>query len=969
MKARSYRYLLLPLVLAALAIVCTAQDENDDDSDNSAGNYLSNARLSLTFDKQGNTNVNLMLPMPPESWDRLRGAMGQALHCPLANLHNPQSPVSQLTANKLPPAQRERYLKDMTEFGARFLEGRCPEALSRQAAVMQGDIDYGPLVTKLNGMGVQQLSLEISVPQTPHLAYSHSYLSREPSHDIPYLLYQIPMQPEPKPIVLHLEYGFSRNDLYRAFATLGGFILAPFAFVLWIRRKALMTGRTDATAAWFGFFRMLNWVLTGSMLLWITSGLGARPLLQNWIRTIDLPLWQSVVVDVTILTGPAFLVYFLCTAISYPVYAQMKAGGWSRREFLAQQLVAIGTQALPLMLLLAALQMLRQKLQIAVTLLILSYLALLVFRHLNLRISRSVPEALTQGELRDRVFELAKKMGVKLTQIFILPAGKGQVANAFASSKNLLIFTDYLLQHLTRREVDAVAAHELAHLEHKHPGKLAALFYASIFLPWYFPLISGLLTSAITMPLAWLRVARHGAQLWTLRVYTGMAAFNEWQQRDFILILLGLTVFYFFSRRFENQADKTAARTIADPEAQITGLLKISRLNLMPIRFGKASEKWLTHPSTQKRIERIAVAGGMSPEHLREILESYSAGDRPGGQCFSHEIAGDDHYPVPPAKDSDRMRSAASNSMWTQVRLWILLIAHVIPAALVWVLIQKLRLLQNPWAGWSLGVVISIFAVMASGKSVGRAKQRRIRNQLKQALEREGVPAGREGDVFVGFAPSNYPRFYTTGYYSAAGFLKLTRDRLLFVGEKTRFALDPEEIEEIAPGPGSPGWWNIQVVYVRWKPGSTGESRIMHFYLLDRHSLWRQRAAVRELYRRLQSWRLQRQSAPPLPQELATIPALAIRKVTCTSPRHFAGVRAQFKVLVKLLPLAVGVAILFHADVFYVCGVSIAIRIFEFIPYWRYRDKPVFALKPEVKVASSGIQAPVPANSDAEAIS
>ena len=102
----------------------------------------------------------------------------------------------------------------------------------------------------------------------------------------------------------------------------------------------------------------------------------------------------------------------------------------------------------------------------------------------------------------------------------------------------------------------------------------------------------------------------------------GTGALADWPQKDFVLVMLGLTGFYFVSRHFENVADATAVRLTGDPEAQITGLLRISRLNFTPIQWGKLSESWLTHPSIVRRAQRIATAGGMAPERLREILSN-----------------------------------------------------------------------------------------------------------------------------------------------------------------------------------------------------------------------------------------------------------------------------------------------------------------------------------------------------------
>ena len=93
---------------------------------------------------------------------------------------------------------------------------------------------------------------------------------------------------------MHLAYGFRQSDVNRAFAILAGFIFLPLLATLWMRHGALTSGKADPTAAWFGFFRTFNLLVTGAMLLWITSGFGARGVLQHWIGGLGLPTWQWV---------------------------------------------------------------------------------------------------------------------------------------------------------------------------------------------------------------------------------------------------------------------------------------------------------------------------------------------------------------------------------------------------------------------------------------------------------------------------------------------------------------------------------------------------------------------------------------------------------------------------------------------------------------------------------------------------
>jgi Zn-dependent protease with chaperone function len=55
-----------------------------------------------------------------------------------------------------------------------------------------------------------------------------------------------------------------------------------------------------------------------------------------------------------------------------------------------------------------------------------------------------------------------------------------------------------------------------------------------------------------------------------------------WSQLDLVLIVAGLGVFYLLARRFERVADEGSVQLSGDPEAMITALLKVSRLNPLP---------------------------------------------------------------------------------------------------------------------------------------------------------------------------------------------------------------------------------------------------------------------------------------------------------------------------------------------------------------------------------------------------
>ena len=76
-----------------------------------------------------------------------------------------------------------------------------------------------------------------------------------------------------------------------------------------------------------------------------------------------------------------------------------------------------------------------------------------------------------EGELYRRVMKLAAQAGVKIRGVQFMATGNFRTANAFALQHETVMFTDCLVNELSRGEVDAIIAHELAHVKRKHLGK------------------------------------------------------------------------------------------------------------------------------------------------------------------------------------------------------------------------------------------------------------------------------------------------------------------------------------------------------------------------------------------------------------------------------------------------------------------------------------------------------------------
>lgn len=924
MKKSRTCWIILSLLL--LSLVGHAQDFDDDDDDDFAYPSGPFASLQLFSTDFKSWQVSFSVPDKPQSWDNIRFAFSHALGCPASKFHAP--PAFDLSTlqftSKWTPKQRQQYEESMARYNERTLMAECPNFFHQTTFGREATLDFTAVNSELAAQHLQEFYVTVALPSAKHVGYSREHLQRDTKGQ--FLSYNFPVQ-SGSAASLRLGYGMNPREIYRSLVLTAVFVLFPIAGLLWVRHAALKSAEADPTAAWFSYFRVMNWGVNGSVLFWVTSGLGARQTLQDWVAFLSLPVWEAACLDASVVIIPAFLVYFACVALSYPLHVQLRGRSWSKREFLIQQLATVGAQALPLMFFLGGISTISKSGAASAALFISAYLSWMICHNIRLRLTRAYPFALTTGELRDRVFDLAKKAGVEVRQIFVLPTGKGQVANAYASGAQIVMFTDYLLEHLTKREVDGVAAHELSHLRYKHVPKRVAAFYCALVLP---ALLAGFFQGFFASSLHLLRLQTPAM----LRLHSAGMWFWNWSQRDFILVLLGLAGFYLLSRRFEHEADAGAVLLTCDPEAQITGLLKLSRLNLMPIHWGRATSLWITHPSTVHRAERIAAAGGMSAEQLNAILEKYRFEAR-AQTAPQAQIEPELHYSVPESSSERAMRSASRTRRLHQIRLWTGLLAYIVPSTLMAGIVHFAHLGgDSALAAYIFGLLATPVLCTFMGRMLSVMRRSKQKAELQQSLANGKYPNA----IAVGFAPGAVVRFYGHNYYSwDTGLLSLERNRLAFLGEQVQYSIPVEQIDGICLGQGGPSWWKVPRIYIRWK-NSEGRPSVFSFGNLEPCGVFSLRRQQQELCEQLQRWHQAPEREGAVIAE--DVPALALGQVTSIAPNQVGRFRTQLVMAIYLFPLAVAVNLVLGLDsLFYLCSVIVITRIFESIPYWSFRDR------------------------------
>ena len=193
------------------------------------------------------------------------------------------------------------------------------------------------------------------------------------------------------------------------------------------------------------------------------------------------------------------------------------------------------------------------------------------------------------GTLYVRSLHLAKRMGVKIRWIYVVPSGRGDLTNAFASWHSISL-TDNYGEFLHGPQLDCVIAHELAHAKNRHVQKelsiLALLFSSLIAFSFTLaPLLSHYKLLAIS-----------------------------------VLLLVPVLCFDAISRYFEYEADGASVRFIGNPEAEIRSLAALYRKTSTPIERSNFLELFMTHPNFVNRISAVAKLGSVPATRVSHIL-------------------------------------------------------------------------------------------------------------------------------------------------------------------------------------------------------------------------------------------------------------------------------------------------------------------------------------------------------------
>ena len=353
-------------------------------------------------------------------------------------------------------------------------------------------------------------------------------------------------------------------------------LLLPTAATLWFRWAALRAEEARQRAIWAGFRRFGRFILTAIVAIWwVLWDLAGKSLssVESW------RFWLPPAVSLGI-----FLL--LCSEVDRTVL-RLK---WTTTDSVRQAWWRLVSFVIPLLMLAAGFELILDREIRGIAWLLAAGLVSKIGTGFLRRAEGLKFSTLKSGEYRNRALRVARGMEVTLRRVFVVPAGKGHLTNAYGMS-NAIALTDSLGQHLNDRQMDFVVAHEVAHVKLKH-GRKHLLLVVAIF--------------TIT-----------ALSLFLLSLQTK----NLHPLFQLLAIFGPLIALYYCSRRFEYSADREAIEFTDAPEIAVQALAKLHQSRELPAASDAFTELFMTHPTFAHRVGAIVNRGQIPAERLPPVLE------------------------------------------------------------------------------------------------------------------------------------------------------------------------------------------------------------------------------------------------------------------------------------------------------------------------------------------------------------
>ncbi len=278
--------------------------------------------------------------------------------------------------------------------------------------------------------------------------------------------------------------------------------------------------------------------------------------------------------------------YLFLSSYIHSIAFRMRRGVLSRVSII---LGRIATFALPVLLLQAGIDQLLRRHALGFVYFAVAAVAWRLGLVLVLFASGMKFKSLRSGETLGRARRIAHQMGVRLKYVFMVPAGRGRLINAYSLGDSIAL-TDSLGQHLTRDQLEYTIAHEVAHCKCKHGRSLMR---------------TGLLAFGSV-----------AAVLFAIGMHAGPLHVPI----QIVALVAPILACEWNAKRNEYEADAEAIAFTKDPESGIRALGNLANAAGIPKGPNVIADLFDAHPCPLYRAREIARVGHLPQERLADIL-------------------------------------------------------------------------------------------------------------------------------------------------------------------------------------------------------------------------------------------------------------------------------------------------------------------------------------------------------------
>lgn len=886
-------------ILLATPLPLRAQDDGLPDPQAS----LNDAWLSIDFDPLERARFTLGVPLRVKDRTQLERSLKQAFRFPVY-----------FEA----PTQSRAEKEELDEFGTQdywtTISGEGPNAFTGKGLKSWCQVDLEPLLETLRAQEIERLKIWVMFENNYKVKIAGT---EERSIDgrifLNFHKLEIDVR-QPHVVGFDLAKGYSALDILIRATPLFLFLLLP---PLWIIGRSLSAPKfaERPEQLWGTHLLFLHRLLFALWLIWLPVGAfsGLYEVISYAFRPYGVRVSQSVII--VSYFAPLIAVMFLCHFASARIYRFVQAVEWSPRK-VVQRIIWLNVFSLmPLILLVLIINSLSRSLRQAALFGVIGFVVWLLLNNSLTKVWGSKVHALTSGELRDRIFELARQAGVLLKQIYVLPEDRAQLSNAFARSDDTVMISNSLIKNLSRREVDAIIAHEIGHLKEKHPHTSNTVM-----------LVVMIVTNVVVMTLQKVIDAQHSIPV----MFSATLA-------------IGSLVIFFISRKNERKADAIGISLTGDPEAFISGFAKLSRLNLMPLHSGGWGESIETHPNSMRRLADIANTHRISSERFQSLVSDTAT-------------VAESSYPSVETLETERPIFPSDLKAKYRGRFGLTVCATLVvtPIPFAWMLDR----VESPF--WiSVTAVAGLVLSLAVGQLV-RNKwiywgQRGLASQLRARFEARGLTEIAKYGTLVGLAPAGESRTFEGYKFWDIGLVWVTREKLYYFGERIEFALERSQVTEVCAADADPEWLAEKNLYVTWRQNSHVANNVIHFVAVGQSSMFQGRRAIGSLHKQLEVWLSGREEFPPSPPSLSRIDEPVFPEITSsptvTSFQAEAFAKASMRLAGFAAALGFAVQLSFWSIGYVAVVVTLCILIDELAKFFK---RPYIARQTDLSDGPSG---------------